>query len=142
MNAAISSSSATDGTSRTDTRATARVSVTMRTLRETMNGLVLDVSRSGARLFIDSAMDCSGDVMLHWIGHDVCAKVVWSRQYECGVQFTRPLDDAALEEISQALGRPAAAPEPAAGDGQATDRPVPKAPAALSKIAIKRRHQS
>lgn len=103
MNAATPPDHFADGPRRGDGRAPARVSVTVRTVRDTISGLVLDVSRSGARLFMDSAADCTGDVLLHWLGHDVRATVVWSRQYECAVQFARPLADDALAQISTAL---------------------------------------
>ena len=141
MNAAASSQPIPSGARRTENRATARVSVTVRTLRETTNGLVLDVSRSGARLFMDGAIDCGGDVLLHWLGHDVCAKVAWSRQYECGVEFTRPLEDDALARISAALGQPTA--KPVVEDAEVADRDpghreAPKA-AMLTVKSIKRR---
>ena len=134
-------SSMTSGLRRAEARSASSVSVTLRTLRETMSGLVLDVSRTGARLFIDNAMDCSGDVLVHWLGHDVCAQVVWTRQYECGVRFTRALDDAELARIGAALGKPAEAIAAQAGDAPTTDHGPAKItpPAALSVLAIKRR---
>jgi hypothetical protein len=132
------------GVRRTDSRASARVSVIVRTLRDTMNGLVLDVSKSGARLFLDGASDCHGDVMLHWLGHDVCAKVRWSRLYEVGVEFTRLLDDDALAEISAAMGH--GAPTPAVEHHDPADPdpspPQARAPAALTVNSIKRRSRS
>ncbi len=141
MNAAASSQPIASGARRCDSRATARVSVTVRTLRETANGLVLDVSPDGARLFLDGAIDCGGDVLLHWLGHDVCAKVVWSRQYECGVRFTRPLEDGVLAQISAAMEQTAAklvVKEDELADQGLRHREAPRA-AVLTVNSIKRR---
>ena len=141
MNAATPPDHFADGARRSDGRANARVSVTVRTLRDTLSGLVLDVSRSGARLFMDSAADCTGDVLLHWLGHDVRATVVWSRQYECAVQFARPLADDALAQISAAL---VPASETSAPPSQRGPTPIdsvgkPRGAASLAAMSMIRR---
>ena len=141
MNAATPPEHFADGARRGDGRAPARVSVTVRTVRDTISGLVLDVSRSGARLFMDSASDCAGDVLLHWLGHDVRATVVWSRQYECAVQFARPLADDALAQISAALVPASESVLPPGQPGTTPDNGIgkPRGVASLAAMSMIRR---
>lgn len=141
VNAADSSQPVAGGARRGDARHVSRVSVTIRSLRETTSGLVLDLSRNGARLFMDSALDCTGDVLLHWLGHDVSARVMWSRQYECGVQFHRPLGDEALAQLNAALAPVTAgpAPPPAAVVVQPAVGAKPREAASLASMSMARR---
>ena len=94
-------------------------------MRETTYGQVLDVSATGARLFMDSATDLGGEVMVRWLGHDVCADVMWSRQYECGLQFSHPLSRDVLAELNAAL----------AGAAQSQAAPEPPAPVPAARVA-------
>lgn len=109
-------------------RSETRVPVTVRTMRETTHGLVLDVSPTGARLYMDGLIDCGHEVLLHWVGREVFGVVAWSRRYECGVHFPRPLDTEVMKELSAALAgasapspveidEPEAEPEPVARNG-------------------------
>lgn len=91
------------GSVRRESRAPTRCPVTVRTMRETTHGLVLDISPSGARLYMDGLIDCGHEILLNLLGHEAFAVVVWSRQYECGVRFPRPLEPELLAQISAAL---------------------------------------
>lgn len=106
---------------RVEPRADTRVPVTIRTMRETTHGLVLDMSPTGARLYMDGLIDSGNEVLLHWLGHEAFGVVAWSRRYECGVRFPRPLDQAVLNELAAALaGTPIA-------DTEVTAEPEPSA---------------
>ena len=85
---------------------------------------------------MDSASDCAGDVLLHWLGHDVRATVVWSRQYECAVQFARPLEDDALAQISSALVPASESVIPPGQPGATPDNGVGKPRGAASLAAM------
>lgn len=91
---------------RTAPRANARLAVVAVTPRGRVSGLVLDISEGGAKLFMDEAFDCGSEVLLHWLDHEVYAVVTWSRGHECGVHFTRPLEQVEFLLLSAALGKP------------------------------------
>lgn len=129
---------------RRDMRAAARVPAVVHTLRGEACGLVLDLSQNGARLFMDEPFDCGGEVLVHWLEHEAYGVVSWSRGHECGVRFTRPLEQSELALQSPALVRSTPVDAVESGGDIETPaetpvaRPEPRVPPALTAGMIGR----
>ena len=107
------------------------------TIHGTTNGILVDLSLTGARVRVAKAVPGSGDAMLQWggqggEGHEAFGMIVWVHDGECGVLFDEPLPEAILLGMRDAAacpndreqarsaaatfvnGRPGFAPEPRA----------------------------
>lgn len=107
------------------------------TIHGTTNGMLVDLSLTGARVRLANTVPRSGDAMLQWEGHggegqEAFGMIVWVHGGECGVLFDEPLSEAILlgmrdtaacpddrEQVRSAAatfvnGRPGFSPEPRA----------------------------
>lgn len=58
-----------------------------------------DVSRHGARIHVPHGHPPTKTVWLHWHGFEKMARVAWSAEDECGLEFTKPLTMDELDRI-------------------------------------------
>ena len=73
------------------------------TIHGTTNGLLVDLSLTGARVRLANGEPRRGDAMLQWEGHEAFGTIVWVRDGECGVLFDEPLPEATLLGMRDAV---------------------------------------
>lgn len=82
------------------------------TIHGTTNGMLVDLSVTGARVRLANAVPGNGDAMLQWVGHggeghggkghEAFGMIVWVHDGECGVLFDEPLPEAILLRMRDA----------------------------------------
>ena len=81
------------------------------TIHGTANGMLVDLSLTGARVRLANTVPRSGDAMLQWggqggEGHEAFGMIVWVDDCECGVLFDEPLPEAILLGMRDAAACP------------------------------------
>ncbi|MBS0483244.1 MAG: PilZ domain-containing protein [Proteobacteria bacterium] len=77
------------------------------TLDHDIKAILVDLSRTGARIQYGTTNPGRGDAVLQWYGMEAFGTVVWTRAGYCGLRFHDPLPHAAIlrsREINDADG--------------------------------------
>jgi PilZ domain len=87
------------GTRRRHKRVDAGEPVLLITVADRINGLLKDLSQSGARVALRGKAPAPGrDVLLRWGTHEMFGQVVWSVSTELGVAFHKTISKHVLAE--------------------------------------------
>lgn len=73
-------------------------------LRGLQDVCVESLSSHGAGLIIHDPPDIGSEVVLAWPAHAISGTVAWAEGHRCGIEFSREMPEAAIEEIIQTNG--------------------------------------
>ena len=76
------------------------------TIHGTADGILADLSVTGARVQLRQPGPGAGDAMLQWQGHEAFGMIVWAFGCQCGVLFDEPLPEALLLGLRDAAACP------------------------------------
>lgn len=90
---------------RTAKREDVLVQAAMFGFKQSQAVVLLDVSRTGAKLKGDDFPDPGSDVWIRGAGIDALATVAWKKGNSCGVGFDAPLSDLHVQKLRQDAAR-------------------------------------
>ncbi len=86
------------GRQRTQGRLPVRLVAKVASRSRTHAAILENISKSGAKLSVDSAPPVGSEVILRWHGHELFGRVSWTSATHCGLAFDSIVPPALLEE--------------------------------------------
>jgi hypothetical protein len=96
MGSEVSSEESQNSGRRRHSRLRARLPARLKTLTDTYQGMLFDLSFIGARIAINADLRPGGETLLCWADFEVFANVAWCEDGFCGLEFDEPLSGQVL----------------------------------------------
>ncbi len=96
MGTQVSSEESAKAGRRRHSRLRTRLPARLKTLTDTHQGLLFDLSFLGGRIAIDGTLRPGAEAVLCWAHFEVFANIAWCEEGFCGLEFEEPLPGSVL----------------------------------------------